>query len=209
MRSTGLRVWNSVALGCPARLQRLPGIAELLAIALAETGRGCEFDADLVNCVPVDQELTGSNATARKTDGNIKRDEGPRHVPELNPCNQAKARKKKSQPQPSTRARTQLRLAFSVAAVCCCYLRLDTESKGISSHESPQPQNCQRQAAATISILNEAYSQKRDRHPNARCISTGFLPFSSTGIPACAPSCYLRGVAKQGNQRTRSLILHG
>ena len=31
--------------------------------------------------------------------------------------------------------------------------------------------------------------------------------FGSTGIPACAASDYLRGVAKQENERTRSLIL--
>jgi hypothetical protein len=30
----------------------------------------------------------------------------------------------------------------------------------------------------------------------------------STGIPACAAGCYLRGVEKQENQRKRSLILH-
>ena len=34
------------------------------------------------------------------------------------------------------------------------------------------------------------------------------LVFSSTGIPACAPSSFMRGVTKPENQRTRSLILH-
>jgi hypothetical protein len=39
-------------------------------------------------------------------------------------------------------------------------------------------------------------------------VADGMRFSSSTVNPDCAASCYVRSVAKQGNQRTRSLILH-
>jgi hypothetical protein len=38
-------------------------------------------------------------------------------------------------------------------------------------------------------------------------VADGMRFSSSTVNPDCAASCYVRSVAKQGNQRTRSLIL--